>query len=331
MGEKFTNRAISQLSSPINNSVTTLTVASASSFPSSGNFRIKVDDEYMLVTGVSSNTFTVTRAHEGTLAASHASGANVTHVLTVGALKDKQIEMVLRGPIASLPSAGTAGRIYQTTDSIYRYYDNGSSWVATGPQVPLDFNSFNIGNWVQVGSGTVRYTSYPGSILFDAPTGAGTFGYISANPPSTPYTVTFGFTANYFPANYNQSGVGWRDNSTGRIQNFCWTWTAVTQKLALEILNWNDGTSFNGVVKQVSALQCFHMGMIFFRLENTGTVRNYYYSSDKFHWILFYTCPVNEWTATPDRLTIYSKWDGVGSASGVQGHNWMWLANYELA
>jgi len=84
--ERFTNNGESTLGSGIDNAVTSLTVASASSFPTAGNFRIRIDDEIMLVTGVSGTTFTVTRASEGTAAASHSSGATVRHVLTAGAI-----------------------------------------------------------------------------------------------------------------------------------------------------------------------------------------------------------------------------------------------------
>ena len=66
----------STLSSSINTSVTTLTMASASSFPSSGT--VIIGSELITYTGVSSNTLTgLTRGANGTTAASHSSGATV--------------------------------------------------------------------------------------------------------------------------------------------------------------------------------------------------------------------------------------------------------------
>ena len=66
----------STLSSSINTSVTTLTMASASSFPSSGT--VIIANELITYTGVSSNTLTgLTRGANGTTAASHSSGATV--------------------------------------------------------------------------------------------------------------------------------------------------------------------------------------------------------------------------------------------------------------
>jgi hypothetical protein len=86
MSDKFSNNGESQLNGSINDSVTSLVVDSASTFPTTGNFRIKIDDEILLVTAVSTNTFTVTRGAESTTAASHADNAPVYGVLTAGAL-----------------------------------------------------------------------------------------------------------------------------------------------------------------------------------------------------------------------------------------------------
>jgi hypothetical protein len=66
----------STLSSSINTSVTTLTMASASSFPSSGT--VIIGSELIIYTGVSGNSLTgLTRGANGTTAASHSSGATV--------------------------------------------------------------------------------------------------------------------------------------------------------------------------------------------------------------------------------------------------------------
>ena len=69
--------ASTALASAITASQTTVTVASASGFPAS-QFRIRVDDEVMTVTGgYGTTTWTVTRAVNGTIAASHATSQTV--------------------------------------------------------------------------------------------------------------------------------------------------------------------------------------------------------------------------------------------------------------
>ena len=80
--EQFVNNAITTLDGSINSIVTTIDVADASLFPSTGNFRIVIDDELMLVTGVAGTTWTVTRAIESTIAGSHFDGDDVTDTAT---------------------------------------------------------------------------------------------------------------------------------------------------------------------------------------------------------------------------------------------------------
>ncbi len=68
------------LSAAINATQTTITVASAATMPSFGQFRITVGGENMMVTaGAGSTTWTVTRGIDGTTAAAASSGATVSH------------------------------------------------------------------------------------------------------------------------------------------------------------------------------------------------------------------------------------------------------------
>jgi len=90
--EVFANLATTTMNqgSTLASGGTSLTVTSSSSFPSTGNFRIKIESEIILVTAVSSNTFTLVRGQEGTSAAAHVDGLAVTHVLTKGAIQAVQ-------------------------------------------------------------------------------------------------------------------------------------------------------------------------------------------------------------------------------------------------
>lgn len=85
--EQFANLAQTTLSAAITStSATSCTVTSATLFPASGNFRILIDSEIMIVTAVSSTTFTISRGQEGTSAATHSNGATVTLILTAASL-----------------------------------------------------------------------------------------------------------------------------------------------------------------------------------------------------------------------------------------------------
>ena len=106
--ERFANGGLSSLDAAIDSDDLALTVKSAVGFPTGGNFRIIIDNEIMLVTDVQGKTFTVTRAQEGTSAASHDADVAVFHVLTAGSLAQRDIEQFATGAIANRDAAGQA-------------------------------------------------------------------------------------------------------------------------------------------------------------------------------------------------------------------------------
>jgi hypothetical protein len=84
------------LSTQISNSATSIDVVDGSTFPagSNNNFVIvidrgKVDEEKILCSSRSTNTFTIAqRGYDGTVAQAHNSGAVVDHVLDAIAMQD---------------------------------------------------------------------------------------------------------------------------------------------------------------------------------------------------------------------------------------------------
>lgn len=124
MPEQFVNGGLTTLSSGITSTATSLTVTSASSFPSLTPFRIRVkaeganSSELMMVTaGAGTTTWTVVRAVEpygGSAAASaHGSGAVVEQVVTVVGL-------------SAVAGSATPFTIYPTSDT----YISDASWGA---------------------------------------------------------------------------------------------------------------------------------------------------------------------------------------------------------
>jgi hypothetical protein len=94
----------STLSGAITSGATTLVVNSATGVPAV-NFRVCIDSELMLVTGVSGTTLTVTRGIGGTTAAAHSNGARV-----------------LAAPLADHPDT-TGGRTgIDAANSVNRYW-----------------------------------------------------------------------------------------------------------------------------------------------------------------------------------------------------------------
>jgi hypothetical protein len=131
--EQFVNNAASTLASSITSGATTLTVASAATFPTAGTFRLVIGTEIIIVGAVSGTTFSsLTRGAEGTTAAAHTSGDAVTCILTAGSLVGVAGSINLSGLLSARPAAGVAGRVYYATDTFASYRDNGTTWDTLG-------------------------------------------------------------------------------------------------------------------------------------------------------------------------------------------------------
>jgi len=83
---------------------TSITVASNAGAPAA-SFRVRIDDELLLVTANPSTSWTVERGVEGTTATTHSNGATVTHVLTKGGLDNY---LTLAGYIYGLEMSNNA-------------------------------------------------------------------------------------------------------------------------------------------------------------------------------------------------------------------------------
>lgn len=122
--EQFSNNAVSTLNGAITGVATTLVVTSATPYPVAPQFRILIDTEIMLVTGVAGTTFTVTRGAEGTAPSAHGNGASVRHVLTAGALEQLKLDAGGGGGSDPLP----------TVTRVWHVAVNGNDGTGTGTE-----------------------------------------------------------------------------------------------------------------------------------------------------------------------------------------------------
>src|SRR5271166_5080822 len=84
--EQFANTAQGSLAFAITPTSISIQISNANEFPLVPQFRIRVDNELILVTAVVGNVFGIERGIENTSPAGHLAGATVTHVLTAGSL-----------------------------------------------------------------------------------------------------------------------------------------------------------------------------------------------------------------------------------------------------
>jgi hypothetical protein len=191
--EILVNNAVTTLNGAIDASQTTITVNSGAVFPATGNFRIKIEDEIMLVRARSTNDLTVVRGYESTTGASHGDSLTVVSVLTAGALdtfgKDNEASF-------GYASAPPLGRL-----------------VAADGITPLTVSDFT---WINQGTATA--TDQAGTIALRAlPAGVESVRGLHRAVPATPWTVIAAFNFMKIRENVENMGLMTRESGTGKI------------------------------------------------------------------------------------------------------------------
>lgn len=117
---------------------TTLAVTSAAKFPSSGNYKVQVDEEIMRVTGGQGTlSWTVTRGIDGTTAVAHTIGAAVKYVTArqfVIPIAERDIRYL--GRVATFRTPGRAGTAGQKIFAIHNA--SGSNRLVNVKKIKVD-------------------------------------------------------------------------------------------------------------------------------------------------------------------------------------------------
>lgn len=148
--ERYANNATTTLTSGVNNSSNpvTVSVASVALFPASGNFRILIDSEILLVTAVSGSDFTATRAQEGTTIATHSTGAAVKLIMTAAAV-DQTIKDRFVVDVANNYAAANAA-LFQANDCGIAVLNQ--AYMMHSPYIPIRTWDPNSYTWFAQGS-----------------------------------------------------------------------------------------------------------------------------------------------------------------------------------
>lgn len=216
--EALANDLTLELDDTIDDNDTSFDVVSATGVPPVP-FRIRIEDEIMLVTNVSSLTFTVTRAYEDASrfpAASHAAGEAIHVVLTVGGIRD--VGATTRRLIAQSSHGFSVGNLLYHSGSAYALADKDSASTAEAigiVEVVLDANNYILATGGYVGTlsgltaGTVYFVGDSGALTATEPS--------TVNQISKPVFVAVSTTAGYF-INMRGSVVGGGAGSIVAVQ-----------------------------------------------------------------------------------------------------------------
>ena len=173
---QFSNNAQTTLANICNSGDTSINVVSATGFPTATPYSILIDTELLLVTsGASTTTWGVSRAQEGTAAATHAPAATVTQLVTDAGLNSLNQAYYPYWGVSGLTGASLASRYVGATGAA----PPGSGTFAVGDIVVIQ--SGGIG--VCVGAGT------PGTWVTIAPQNSSFATHVVSTAPGPPTAV----------------------------------------------------------------------------------------------------------------------------------------------
>jgi hypothetical protein len=269
--EQFRNEAVNTIAEDLDNSETVVTVSDGSVFPSSGNFRVRVDDEIMICTSRSTNDLTVIRGQESTSAVTHSNGAAISLVLTAASI-DRHLQ-------------DYDFMVGYSQPALAKLVDDDGSTLLTA----ASFTDVNAG-------GSDSKTDQNGTILLRKATQAGVSAYaLVRTAPSTPYLYIGAFRALLLieatSVDKATFGMCFRESSTGKLTTLEigteGTASGGPRYLFWSVVNRSGPTSAGTVIAGSPTFNLVPIGCNAFwqRIEDDGTNLKFYLSMDGVNWI----------------------------------------------
>lgn len=287
--EQFANNVSTTLNTTINSSATSVVVVSATGFPSTGTFRILIDDELMLVTARSGTTLTVTRAAEGTTAAGHTAGAVIDLVITKGAFDQLRADLSPTFSYATIPTTiSKTGRLAPSTDGYYMFWESNSlGWVKRGPLHKFTRPTDSGYSWTNQGSATVTTTA--GHLVFFCPAnGSDSVRLRGKSTPSTPYSLTMCAT---FTSSGSSVWFGGLYVSDGTKLVTYGVGVGGSNFGSIAVYKWNSTTSFNSFPVELNLVNYMHLTgrQVWLKFRDDGTNRIFSIGNDGQNWYPVFT------------------------------------------
>jgi hypothetical protein len=300
--EVYNNDASATLNGSITQYDKEITVNDASEFPTDGNFRILVDDEIMLVTGISSNTLTVERPVDNTLATSHNDASSVYHIVASGSFSRRIKDEVVH--------AETKPLIHSITD------ENNNL---------LTVNDFS---WLNQQNATATDTHNTIHLKAEE-TGGNNLQGLEIDTPNSAFTVIAGirpllYQSSFGSSNFPQLGVYTRDSSNGKLVGLSIIFRH--GDLKAQAVKLNSPSSFNSDYNGLSKTGVAED--IWIKIVDDGTDYYWYYSVDGVVWQLHASASRTDFLTTPDKIVVGA--DPVGNSSSITGFHEMVLFHFSV-
>lgn len=316
--EIFANEASAVLDGSINDSVTSITVKSQVRVPSSGTFRARIDNEYLKVTAVSGNTWTVVRNDGGSSADSHSDNAPINLVVTKEAV-DAIVSVRQSGSeIANRRALNFVGATVADDAA------NGQATitVSSGPVDEIAFTTPPASNtltWVNQGSASVSNNSYGGWHLNAPAVGASDNNrmLVTSIPGSTPWSFIVRLNVLTLSVNYVDAGLVIRESSTGKFYRLAWGVGGI------EVTRWSGPGSF--AANEMAPTPVYGTPIRWGKIAYDGTNIVFSVSHDGLNWLQLRSVgKTSYFTTGPDQVGIVANANQAsgGLSCGISVLSW---------
>lgn len=291
--EKISNNAQTTLAADITTTTATaITVTSGSSFPPLPQFRILIDSEILLVTGVSGTTWTVTRGVEGSTAATHSNGAEIYGLLTKGGFDQRHADNRGADFVANILSNEKAGRLFFATDTPLLYRDDGTNWNPFGPlwiPSPPDDSTFVWQNWNAGDSVSQPSNRGPVYLYKGNNFGAGALLCRVKNLPGSTYDIVMMATSTIKGANYTNMSLVLTDGT--KLYELYWA-----QGKNVWANYYSNGNTVGPDPTGGNVGYIFsNKREVWLRIKEDGTHRTSYISDNGLGWLQVNQVPTNDY------------------------------------
>jgi hypothetical protein len=308
----------------ISSSATTLTLASATGYPSSGNFTIEIDSEIILVTAISGTSLTIARGQEGTTAASHAQGSFIYFPLTAASLQallvtshdgtvesgQRQINFVDSGTVTWTVTDDPTNHKVDVSAASSGGGGGGSGTYYETLTAPPSSASFT---WTNQGSSTA--TDDANGLYMLGPAVSGNNGrLLLKSAPSTPYTLTMKALPMVYAGKSHVAGLVVYDSGTGQLVRYGWN----DHFILLDKLN--SVTSYNSQYNAVTP--AFWNLITWLQISDDGTDLIFRYSSDGVDWTQMYSVSRTDFLTTPGNIGLYVESNDSSLAVALKVLSW---------
>lgn len=196
------------------------------------------------------------------------------------------------------------------------YFKNGSSYF--GPVFPMSIPS--LVSFTGRNTGGCTITAVGNAITLAASLSSFSLCGQEIVAPATPFSITLQLLQQYTYQDFQNCGLYFADNGTGRITDYGWTGVSGASQLVVSHLT--DATTFNGTANAYNRIM-YTTGPFTVKIQDTGTNQVFSWSANGGQtFTQTFTEGSTTWLAATNRVGFYCNSQNTGTPATMTALSW---------